>query len=144
MFNENTRTFLVNAIYLKSRWQHAFKPWIIRFYFNETDYVTVNSLYMLNMDYNFGYLKELDASGLEVNYGNSNFTFVIILPNNRTGLTALEDQLKNYDLATVFDEMYITKIDVQIPKFKVETEIQLNEILQMYVLNLCKFFYQQK
>lgn len=115
---------------MKSRWQHAFKPWIMRFYFNETDYVTVRSLSLRNMDYNFGYLKELDASGLEVTYGNSNFTFLIILPNNPTGLTALEDQLKNYDLATVFDEMHIIKINVQIPKFKVETEIQLNEILK--------------
>lgn len=133
ILNDRTRVFLVNAIYLKSKWRYAFKryqPWKIKFYNNETDSVWVDSLHMLKMDFNFGYLKELDAKGLEITYGNSNFTFLIILPNNRTGLNALEIQMKSYNLSTAFDHLHITKIDVEIPKFRVETEIQMIDMLK--------------
>lgn len=141
----NPLVFLVNAIYLKCKWRYKFPkydPRKIEFYFNETNSVWVDSLHMEKMDFNFGYLNELDAKGLEITYGNSNFTFLIILPNNRTGLTELESRLKNYDIATVFDQMHITKINVQIPKFKVETEIRMNDMLINVRIEMPSYFYQ--
>lgn len=144
ILKENSLIFLVNAIYLKSKWRYKFPrydPRKIEFYFNETDSVWVDSLHMEKMDFNFGYLNELDAKVLEITYGNSNFTFLIILPNNRTGLTELKSRLKNYDIATVFDQMYITKINVKIPKFKVETEMHMNDILINVRIEMPSYFF---
>lgn len=145
ILKENSLIFLVNAIYLKSKWRYKFPkydPRKIEFYLNETDSVWVDSLHMEKMDFNFGYLNELDAKALEITYGNSNFTFLIILPNNRTGLTELESGLKNYDIATVFDQMHIAKINVKIPKFKAETEIRMNDILINVSIEMPSYFYR--
>lgn len=131
-FDSHDRIFLVNAIYLKSQWRYVFPKdtYFIHFFSNGAENMLVESLHMQQALFNYGFVKDLDAAALEMDYANSNFSFLIILPNNRTGLTALEDKLKDYDLAKVFNEMGLKKVDVCIPKFKVETEINLNNILQ--------------
>ncbi|XP_031625705.1 leukocyte elastase inhibitor-like [Contarinia nasturtii] len=133
MIDEGTRIFLLNAIYLKSKWQYAFKrkyTYKIRFYLNETESVVVDSLFMEKAPFNFGDLEDLDARVLELTYANSNFTFLIILPAKRTGLDDLENRLKDYNLTKLFDKMTINNATIHIPKFTVETEIHLNSILK--------------
>lgn len=137
MIDGNTRIFLLNAIYLKSKWRYAFKrdqPYRIQFYLNETQSVFVDSLYMAKVPFNTGEVKDLDSCVLEITYASSNFTFLIILPNQRTGLADLEVKLKDYNLTKLFDQMTIIKSTIHIPKFKVQTEINFNTILK----NVCK------
>lgn len=143
MIDEGTRIFLLNAIYLKSKWQYAFKrqyPYKIRFYLNETESVDVDSLFMAKAPFNFGDLEDLDARVLELTYANSNFTFLIILPSKRTGLDDLENRLKDYNLTKLFDKMTINNATIHIPKFRVETEIHLNSILKN-VRNIFNFLH---
>lgn len=137
MIDGNTRIFLLNAIYLKSKWRYAFKrdqPYRIQFYSNETHSVFVDSLYMAKVPFNAGEVKDLDSRVLEITYASSNFTFLIILPNKRTGLANLEVQLKDYNLTKIFDQMITMKATIHIPKFKVQTEINFNTILK----DVCK------
>lgn len=139
MLDKDTRFFLINAIYLKCKWRNSFRnetigpiddQWRIRFYINETDFIWVDSLQKKRAKFNVGFdLEDLDAHALEIAYFNSNFTFLVILPTNRTGLLALEDRLKDYNVSKVFDQMNIKEINVKLPKFKVETEIHLQESL---------------
>lgn len=84
-------------------------------------------------NFNLLNLHELDARALELKYANSNFAFVIILPNYRTELAALESKLKHYDLMKDFKKfgnIFGEEIDVKIPKFKIEYEANLNKALQ--------------
>lgn len=137
MIDGNTRIFLLNAIYSKSKWRYAFKrdqPYRIQFYLNETQSVFVDSLFMAKVPFNTGEVKDLDSRVLEITYASSNFTFLIILPNKRTGLAGLEVKLKDYNLKKLFDQMTIIKSTIHIPKFKVQTEIHFNTILK----NVCK------
>lgn len=132
-FDGNIRFLLINAIYFKSKWKYRLDKdkTQIQFYSNEKDFVLVDSLQSLQSIFNAAFdLEDLGAHVLELGYFKSNFTFLIILPTNRTGLLALEDRLKNYDLSKVFDQMRMININVKIPKFKVETEINFNEILK--------------
>lgn len=128
----DTRLVLVNAIYFKGNWEQKFP--IERtspgdFYVDETKTVTVD--YMRNEDdYRFAELSELDACALEIKYAKSNISFVVVLPNGRTGLPALEASLKNYDLSKITSQMYKQKVDVTLPKFKIEYEIELNDVLK--------------
>lgn len=78
-------------------------------------------------------IKELDASAIELKYKNSKFSFVIVLPNTRTGLPELEKKIKGYGLANIMSQMKTDKIILKLPKFKVEYSIDLQKALE----NVC-------
>lgn len=132
MLNGDTRIVLVNAIYFKGNWEHQFnkdRTYEGDFYIGETEKVPVEFM-TIKKKFNYAVLDKLDATALEMKYANSNFSFVIVLPNHRTGLAKLESDLRNYDLGKIVDDMYEQEVDVTIPKFKVEFEINLNDVLK--------------
>lgn len=51
---------------------------------------------------------------------------VIVLPNSYTGLNDLQNDLTTFDLASFNDDMYQRKVFVTMPKFKIETSLNLN------------------
>lgn len=75
----------------------------------------------------------MDAEAIELNYKNSKFSFVIVLPNSRTGLSELEKKIKGYGLANIMSQMKKQKTILKLPKFKVEYEIDLRNALE----NVC-------
>lgn len=143
IFDELTRVFLANAVYLKSAWVQPFPLPRIRngvklertrkFYISETETIDVN--FMANKE-SFWVVDvpDLDISALRLDYLNSNLSFIIVLPNKRTGLSTLESQLQNMDLSTIVGRMSFQLYKVEIPKFKVTTKLHLNDILKK-VLN---------
>lgn len=62
-------------------------------------------------------------------YDGKQMSMVIILPTEIDGLSSLEEKLKSGELSLVFDKLVSKKISVSIPKFKIETEIDLNKVL---------------
>lgn len=136
IFDESSRVFLINVIYFKSNWNQPFPEDYSgkrKFYINETETIQLDSMMTNSKFWYAKYLVDLDASALRLDYANSNFSFLIVLPNNRTGLTTLEARLKNYNLLRIIDQMLYTSCHVEIPKFKIEYEIILNDILK----NVC-------
>lgn len=132
MLDSETRLVLVNAIYFKGDWEYQFDKERTTegdFFISETDTSRVDFM-RIKKNFNYGVFDDLEATALEMKYANSNFSFVIVLPNSRTGLSALESKLKNYDLSKITSEMYSQEVDVMIPKFKVEFEINLNDVLK--------------
>lgn len=132
MLNADTRLVLINAIYFKGNWEYQFDKDRTNegdFYVGESETVKVDFMH-IKKKFNYAVLDKLDATALEMKYANSNFSFVIVLPNSRTGLSKLESELKNYDLAQITNKMHNTEVEVTIPKFKIEFEINLNEVLK--------------
>lgn len=133
MLNSDTRSVLVNAIHFKGFWQHRFEKERTHsgeFYVNETATVPAEYMFTTN-DFPYAYtLDDLDASALEMRYARSNFSFLILLPKSRNGLSALETKLRRYDLTNIFRRMRMQNVNVQIPKFTTEFEINLNAALK--------------
>lgn len=132
MLDASTRVVLVNAIYFKGNWEHQFnkdRTYDGDFFISETEKTPVKYM-TIKKKFNYAVLDRLDATALEMKYANSNISFVIVLPNTRTGLSALEKKLCDFDLTKITDEMYSQEVDVTIPKFKVEFEINLNDVLK--------------
>lgn len=132
MLNALTRVVLVNAIYFKGNWEHQFdkdRTFKGNFFVNDNDKVTVDFM-ATKKRFNYAILDDLDAAALEMKYADSNFSFVIVLPNSRNGLPALEGKLRNYDLAQITNKMHKQEVEVFIPKFKVEFEIDLGDALK--------------
>lgn len=139
-FDENTRLFLVNSIYLKSMWEQPFplrssKRVFNESFYNEKFYIsetkTIDVQYMSMTKYFWhATMDELDAAALRLDYASSNFSFIIILPNTITGLPMLESQLHDVILSKIIDQMSFSECHIKIPKFKVESKFSMNDILK--------------
>lgn len=130
--SSDTVSVLVNAVHFKGDWEKPFHSPLTRkldFYNSETESSKVDFMIM-DSTFNAAHLNELDATALEMKYANSNISFVIVLPNSRTGLFALEAKLKDYGLTKVAEQLKRQRFDVEIPKFKVEFDINLNNVLK--------------
>lgn len=128
----DTRAVLVNAIYFKGPWEEPFNPEYTDkgdFYNSESEKVSVDFMFK-DSHFNVARIDELDANALELKYKNSSMSFVIVLPNAKNGLSALESKLKDYDLSKIGELMHFNRYEISIPKFKVEYEIKLNDVLK--------------
>lgn len=127
---------LINAIYFKGDWKYKFnKENTIKsdFFTSETESISTDFMH-IEGTFNYGELPDLDASALELKYANSNFSMVFVLPNSHAGLSTLETRLKGHDFTKIATAMRSQKVKVDIPKFKVEYEIKLNDVLK----NVCQ------
>lgn len=144
MITSDTRCILVNAIYFKGRWEIPFETRNTRkrdFYTSETDKTSVDFM-QTNDRFNVALsIDNLDASAVEMQFANSKFSFVIVLPKSRTGLQALEGKMKDYEVSRIVENMHKRRIYLTIPKFTVEFEIKLNDVLQK--VRVIGFFFQR-
>lgn len=129
----DTVVFLINAVYFKGTWEISFKKDATRekpFYITESESIPADFMYKLAKFKYASHFEYLDASAIEMNYAMSNISFVIVLPHSRTGLPELEAKLKEYDLTNITSQLHSTFISAVIPKFKVDYEIELNDVLK--------------
>lgn len=141
MLDGQTKIVLVNAIHFKNYWRYRFNKKCTHrgeFYIDEKTSVSVDFMCFdepfnrrFNKQFDYKVLDDLDATALGMSYMQTIYSFVIILPNKRMGLIDLEAKLKNHnhDLFE-FARQHYAYVNVTIPKFKIEFEIELNEILE--------------
>lgn len=137
----DTRMVLVNAIYFKGFWQQKFKTEQTRpgpFWTSETESVQVDMMHT-KARFNYGVFDNLDATAIEMGFNDTDITMLIILPNKKEGLSALESKLHTIDLNEITSQMYSQEVIVSLPKFKIEYEISLNDVLKKVIKNLLVF-----
>lgn len=67
---------------------------------------------------------------LELPYEGGESSFLIVLPNQIDGIELLENQLQDPALLNeAVSKMYNAEVDVYLPKFKIETTIDLKDVL---------------
>ncbi|XP_026466199.1 antichymotrypsin-2-like isoform X4 [Ctenocephalides felis] len=130
--DQDSRMVLVNALYFKGLWEKQFKKENTQdkpFYVTETETKNVRMMHIKDK-FRYGEFEELDAKAVELPYRNSDLAMLIILPNSKTGLPALEEKLQNVDLQNLTQRMYSVEVILDLPKFKIESEINLNDPLK--------------
>ncbi|ODM99798.1 Neuroserpin [Orchesella cincta] len=126
-----TRLVLVNAIYFKGTWKNQFPKddtTKMDFYVSENDTIKVDMM-RLETEMSYGENRELDAKIVALPYKGDRLSMVILLPNKRTGLAEMEDKLKNIPLEQILDGLRERKVQLFLPKFKLESTIDLKEPL---------------
>ncbi|XP_060517061.1 alaserpin-like isoform X2 [Cylas formicarius] len=128
LLNEFTRLVLVNTLYFSGTWTFPFEKRLTRkgkFYSgnNSTD------VELMHLVERFGYYddREHKAQFLELKFRGGNVSLTVILPHERNGLTAVEqnveDLLKPRPLQT-------ERVAVTLPKFTTSSSFALKPILQ--------------
>ncbi|GBP43705.1 Alaserpin [Eumeta japonica] len=131
--DETSRAVLVNAIYFKGSWKNKFN----KDYTSEQDFhvskdktIKVQMMYR-HGDFKYAYSTELDAELVEIPYEGDDVSFFIALPRKVEGLSDLQRKIKENPalLADAARGMHEINLDVHLPKFKIETETDLKEVL---------------
>uniref|UniRef100_A0A9J8BY75 Leukocyte elastase inhibitor n=1 Tax=Cyprinus carpio carpio TaxID=630221 RepID=A0A9J8BY75_CYPCA len=142
--NGLTRLVLVNAIYFKGNWMHPFETRNTKempFKINQNERRPVQMMYQ-KKKFPFRYIPEDELQVLELPYVKEELSMLILLPNETQDgsdpLLKLESELTLDKLLdwTKRDKMVMQMdIIVHLPKFKLEVESSLSEILQKMVIH---------
>ncbi|KAJ0181145.1 hypothetical protein K1T71_003230 [Dendrolimus kikuchii] len=136
--DSDTRLVLVNALYFKGTWQKQFDPHVTRpqpFFITAEETVEVPMMYREDT-YRYGVSDALNAQLLEMAYEGEEASMVIVLPSEIDGLNGVLGKLAaGHDLMGDLSNMFSTKVHVSVPKFKIETEIDLTNVLPKLGIN---------
>ena len=127
-----TRMILVNAIYFKGDWAIKFDAKDTKkekFYRTDGSSVDVD---MMNMKKKFSmdYIRELKTKVLELPYKGESLSMILLLPDNKDGLSKLEAELTADHLANLrFNPRSRNDVVVALPRFKLEESASLGETL---------------
>lgn len=142
ILNKTTRLVLVNAIYFKGQWARPFntrdtktRPFFV------TNTQSVNVPMMTQKSY-FNYMENDKLQAVELAYANrgkqqklmpsyfsDNVSMIILLPKQRNGLAKLEKSLNPKALQDWLTYVRPMKLEVSIPKFKINAGIELSKTL---------------
>ncbi|XP_075985992.1 serine protease inhibitor 77Ba-like [Anticarsia gemmatalis] len=138
---ENTAMVMTSALYFKGQWTVPFNSSStskMPFYDSKGNKIgEVNMMYN-RFTYPFSNMRGLQARVIEIPYGKQNrLSMLIMLPNPGV---SVEDMFKNFqtvDLDSFFEELRVSKeeysedeVDCFIPRFKIESNLDMTDVLK--------------
>ncbi|XP_078044374.1 serine protease inhibitor 3/4 isoform X4 [Augochlora pura] len=130
--NQDTALVLVNAVYFKGIWQNKFSPEATQplpFHVNGNEIKNVPTMYRYG-SYKYGELPEINARFIEIPYKGDSMSMLIILPNEVNGLAEVEKKMQNINLNYILNQGSVQDVKLYLPKFKIESKIELNSPLK--------------
>jgi len=133
-----TRVILTNAIYFRGLWLLPFNPEFTRpekFYLPDGQEIEVPMMRFLGDRARFPYMENEEVQMLEMLYEGRDISMLIMLPRQKT-LTALEGKLSAEIIKEWEKNLKEERVDVYLPRFKMETKYFLKEKLKTMGLDL--------
>ncbi len=122
--------YLINAIYFNATWKYEFeKGDTYQGDFNLADGTKHQADYM-SVSGNFQYTSNEEFTAVELPYGDSTFSMVLMLPSNENEVSDLVAKLDVARWDSWFDNSHFTGVQVDLPKFKYEFKELLNDPLK--------------
>jgi len=122
--------FLINAIYFKGIWKYEFDK-------NKTKddlFILQNGsnvkCKMMVQEGDFQYFANSDIQAVDLPYGNGNFRMAIFLPLPEKNIDQLISEFNQENWNQWMKNFTKRKGNIQLPKFKLEYEIKLNDVLK--------------
>ncbi|CAG0893581.1 unnamed protein product [Darwinula stevensoni] len=133
VLNDMTRLVLVNAVYFKGKWAEQFNANNTRdhdFHVTKSETVKVPMMY-ISKSFPFGRDKALKCTYIKLPYIGDELEMLFVLPDEIDGLKDLEEKLTGDTVAKWSREARKgMKVDLHLPRFKIEGDIPLKQILQ--------------
>lgn len=129
--------YIINAIYLKARWQFPFSgEKTSSWNFNLPDGTTkwVRNMNMRRQD--FSYLEQDGFQAINLPYRDGRLSLYVFLPGKETTLTAFENGLTSKKLDGWIGQFKSRKGALSLPKFKIEDRMTLKQPLSKMGMTL--------
>jgi len=121
--------YLINAIYFNATWKYEFeKGDTYQGDFNLTD-GNIHQVDYMRVSGDFQYTSNEDFTAVELPYGDSTFSMVVMLPSGEAKVSDLVAKLDVSHWDSWFDDSRFTGVQVDLPKFKYEFKELLNDPL---------------
>ncbi|GFR24561.1 uncharacterized serpin-like protein TK1782 [Trichonephila clavata] len=135
---------ILNAVYFKGMWEHQFKKrnTLSQIFYNHGQEKKATKVDMMHLKERFGYVEKSTYQALRLPYKGKDIAMLILLPRSRTGLRELESQLAPTFVEDLEKEMRNMKVEVSLPKFRVEYSKGLRETFK--ALGMLKAFDDSK
>ena len=134
----STKAIVINALYFNGNWSTPFKRFITKkrdFYTPGRTPTQVDTMLKNEDDITFNYAesKVLRAQFLELPFQGREVSMVFVLPFEMDGISYLEQHIDK-----VFEPQAWTReyVNMSIPKFKIESELDVKQILQNVSISL--------
>lgn len=129
--DSSTCLVLTNAIYFKGTWVKEFNKSLTRdenFHVSDGGIVTVPMMRRLGQEAIFNYLETEDMQMLQMPYLGKKLSMMILLPREHD-IASLESSLRVENLAQWKEKLELQRVDLYIPKFKIDAKYFLVENL---------------
>lgn len=121
---------MLNAIYFEGTWRHGFNDTITRDFHLQPAKSIPKQFVSQTGNFYYFYSRKLNAKILRLPYNGRRFSMFIILPNAIGGIDELVERLEEQDINNDVWHMDEIEVRVALPKFKFDTTINLNSIIQ--------------
>ncbi len=122
--------FLMNALYFKGDWKVQFDPEKT----NDTPFYLTNgkqkTVKMMRVKDKFKAALRPDFAAVQLPYANGNFNLTLLIPNETTSVDAVVASLTANTWKDLQSNLQEQQITVGLPRFTLEYEAKLNEVLQ--------------
>jgi serine protease inhibitor len=125
----STRLVLANAIYFKGAWAKPFRKAGTTsqpFHLSPTTQKDVQLMHHLDT---VRYMENPSLQAVEMPYSGGGVSMVILLPRQIDGCRQLENGLTPALLADTLQQMKQQRVDIYLPRFKLESTFKLNDAL---------------
>lgn len=129
--NSLTAMVVVNAIYFKGNWatQFEIKATKKMSFHGSGGTLPVDMMRKEIKKAKYGESQQRKCKVLELPYEGEELGMMFILPDSKDGLLTLEQELTMQELLKLRQELSAQKVDVGIPKFKLESSFEMKKIL---------------
>lgn len=119
--------YLINAVYFKGIWTSRFNK-SDTFY---ADFYKENNqaqqVHMMSQTSLFNYSSDENLRYLELPYGNKAFSMILMLPHEDKAIDDIVSTINENKWNNALSNMYPVKVNLYLPRFKVECEYQLEQ-----------------
>ena len=125
----NAVMYLINAIYFNATWKYEFDKSQTAegpFYIGEAGFTTADFMKVKGA---FNYTVAEDFSAVEMPYGDSTFSMVVMLPSGEKSTDDLISQMDHSQWNTWFKNSAVRNVQIELPKFKYGFKSLLNDPL---------------
>ncbi len=126
----STRLVLTNAIYFKGDWQTQFDKAQTKDEDFHLSSAQTKKTPLMHREGSFNYFNGGTFQALEIPYKSNELSMVVLLPNDPSGLPALEQSLSVTSMQQWLQKLVpVPKVMVTMPKFKTTQQFELGGIL---------------
>ncbi|GAA0182715.1 serpin family protein [Clostridium sediminicola] len=129
---DGTAMLLINSVYFKSKWLNQFEKKMTSKKIFTNSQGKAKKVNMMKETQYVQYVKGNSFGSIRLPYEDENFGMYIFLPNEDSNVKEILKEINNENWNMWIEKATEKELQVQLPKFKIEFQQELNEMLKEF------------